>query len=59
VLGGEQMKEAREKKLMSQAELSRRLGVSRAYYNQIESGKRIPGIDLKRKINEQLETKIF
>jgi len=53
------MKQARINKLMSQKVMARKLGINHCYYNQIENGKREPGIDLKKKINEVLETKIY
>ena len=53
------LKQARETALMNQSEVAKKLNVTRSYYNQIENGKRVAGISLKRKINEVLQTKIY
>jgi len=54
-----EMKELRKAMLFTQKEMAEVLDINKAYYNQIEGKKRIPGLSLKRKINEVFNEKIY
>ena len=51
----EKMKQARQKKNLSQTELARRIGVSRQTINMIENGDYNPTIGLCRNICKELD----
>jgi putative transcriptional regulator len=50
------IKEFRERKGINQAELARRLGISRSYLNKLENGKSDPSIRLAVRIAQALDT---
>jgi len=41
----------RKKKNLTQEEVSKQLGVSRQYYNEIENNKKKPSVDLAKQIS--------
>lgn len=55
---GELIREIREKKGISSAELGRRIGMSRSYMSRIELGDRPVKLDILSKIAEVLDTPI-
>jgi len=52
------LRQFREKKQISQAELARRLGVDRSTINKIENGKTKPSIALLERIAAELDVSI-
>lgn len=48
------LKELRERKNLTQAELARKIGVNRSYISRIESGKSKPSLALLERIANEL-----
>lgn len=47
---GEELKKIRELEGQTQNQLASKIGISRAYYTNIENGKRKPSVDIAKKI---------
>jgi putative transcriptional regulator len=52
------MREVREKKGYSQAEVARKLNVSRSWINKIENGKTVPSLKMALRIANILDCKV-
>lgn len=51
---GENIKNARLKKSMTQKQLGKKLGVSESYINEVETGKKVVGEDIIRRVSKLL-----
>ncbi len=52
------IKEYRKKRLLTQEEIAKKLNITWRYYQKIESGSKIPSVDLLYKIKKILNVKI-
>ena len=52
---GQAIREARKKKDLTQEEVSKKVGCSRTYLAEIESGKYLPGWEVLRKLAKELK----
>ena len=55
----EVIRKHRKEKGLSQNALSKRVGISQAFVNEIESGRKSPSIEVLAKICEVLDIKLF
>jgi len=52
------IKEYRKKRLLTQEEIAKKLNITWRYYQKIESGSKIPSVDILYKIKKILNVKI-
>lgn len=53
------IRNAREKKGLSQYKLAKLVGITQSFMNEIESGKKSPSIEVFFRICEELEIRVF